>query len=245
MCDAVHRWGAKMCIQLIPGDGCLFSLGGEVPISSSDGLSTVFPPFVPSRAATREEIHTILNDYRRIRFLIESIQAVQEGAGVAALHIEHGSYENLWELSPPQPVSFDILNHQMDVCETIRKTVKIPVMSQGRFGVKPRLAEQVIADGKFDFIGLGRGLICDPEWANKVKAGQLQDVRPCIGCQMGCYGRMFTGKYLSCALNPEAGNEKTSKLNLQDPQTLVRNVCTPHVTGTHTWNITYHTAHLI
>lgn len=292
MCDAVHRWGAKMCIQLIPGDGRLWSRAGERPVAPSDGIMPLFPPFIPSRGATVEELKQILSDYRRVaglcrlagfdaielrasggyftdqfmsttwnkrtdeyggdldgrlRFLMESIQAIKDGAGADfpiivkyspvhyfeggrtleegieiakrceaagtdALHIEHGSYENIWELSPPQAVPFELLNRQLEINEVIRKAVNIPILGQGRFGVKPEVAEQALADGKLDFVGLGRSLICEPEWPNKVRKGQLEDIRPCIGCQIGCFGRMFTGKYVSCALNPEAGNEKNLKL---------------------------------
>jgi 2-enoate reductase len=145
------------------------------------------------------------------RTIEEGVEIAQrlEAASVDALHVEKGSYENWWDVIPPQAIP---LANQLDISEIIKKVVKIPVMGHGKLGIKPELAEQALADGKLDFVGLGRSLICDPEWANKVKEGRLQDVRPCIGCQMGCLSRIFVGKYVSCALNPEAGNEKNLQI---------------------------------
>lgn len=44
--------------------------------------------------------------------------------------------------------------------------------------------------------------------------GQEEDIRPCIGCHMGCLSRIFTPPFqdISCALNPACGREKTYEL---------------------------------
>ena len=34
----------------------------------------------------------------------------------------------------------------------------------------PKVAEDILAKGDADFIGMGRGLIADPEWVNKVES---------------------------------------------------------------------------
>jgi 2-enoate reductase len=88
-----------------------------------------------------------------------------------------------------------------------KKAVKIPIISSGKLGY-PELAEQVLEDGKTDFIGLGRYLLADPEWPNKVKEGRVEDIKPCIGCHEGCIGRVRRNHYCSCAVNPATGIER-------------------------------------
>ena len=38
----------------------------------------------------------------------------------------------------------------------------------------PKVAEQILEEGRADLIGMGRGLIADPEWVNKVQSGKNQ-----------------------------------------------------------------------
>ena len=52
----------------------------------------------------------------------------------------------------------------------------------------PKVAEDILARGDADFIGMGRGLIADPEWVNKVEFGNECDIRKCISCNIGCAG---------------------------------------------------------
>jgi len=63
LCDAIHQHGSKICIQLTPGEGRLFSYSGEIPLSASDGLRGIWDHKVFSRAATKEEIGKIIRDY--------------------------------------------------------------------------------------------------------------------------------------------------------------------------------------
>jgi len=86
-----------------------------------------------------------------------------------------------------------------------KKVVTIPVMAVGKLG-DPELAESVLQQGKADFVMMGRPLLADPEWPHKVRAGRLDDIRPCLGCLEGCMGR--GGKYLSCTVNPTVGIER-------------------------------------
>jgi 2-enoate reductase len=51
----------------------------------------------------------------------------------------------------------------------VKKNVEIPVMAVGKLGY-PDLAEKVLEEGQADFIALGRPLLADPEWVNKLQA---------------------------------------------------------------------------
>jgi len=55
--------------------------------------------------------------------------------------------------------------------------IKIPISVAGKID-DPALAEEILADGKADFISIARGLICDPYWPTKAKEGRPEDIRP-------------------------------------------------------------------
>jgi len=88
----------------------------------------------------------------------------------------------------------------------IKQAVSIPVMVAGRIN-DSLFAEQIIAEGKADLIGMARGLMADPEWPNKVAAGRLEDIAPCTSCCDGCMGEAGAGKPLTCVINPACGRE--------------------------------------
>ena len=52
----------------------------------------------------------------------------------------------------------------------------------------PRIADEILDKGDADLIGIGRGLIADPEWGNKARYGEEADIRKCISCNIGCAG---------------------------------------------------------
>ncbi len=83
-----------------------------------------------------------------------------------------------------------------------------PTMTCGRF-VDAAMAEQVLAAGQADMIGLSRALTADPDWPCK-SAGELAgDITPCIACNQ-CWISSTTGEKIRCVVNPAAGNEMSS-----------------------------------
>ena len=76
----------------------------------------------------------------------------------------------------------------------------------------PKAREAILANGKADLIALGRGLIADPDWADKARAGRPETIRKCIGCLQGCIGTQMTAGFANCMPNPEMGREKNMDL---------------------------------
>lgn len=67
----------------------------------------------------------------------------------------------------------------------------------------PQVAEDILARGDADLIGMGRGLIADPDWVNKVEFGHEEDIRKCISCNVGCAGhRIGLNQPIRCTVNP-------------------------------------------
>jgi 2-enoate reductase len=164
-----------------------------------------------TRAAVGEEFPIIfkftpdhyIEGGREIEEGLEIVKLL-ENAGVDALHVDGGCYE-VWNRVIPS--MYEPPASQIPLSEAVKKVVSIPVIAHGKLG-DPELAEKVIAEGKADFVALGRPLLADPEWANKVKNGKLDDIRPCIGCNEACIARGYDMKYLSCSVNPVTGMEK-------------------------------------
>ncbi len=65
-------------------------------------------------------------------------------------------------------------------------------------------------------IALGRPLLADADIPNKIKAGKIEKIRPCLSCQEGCMGRLASFATISCAVNPACGREKDYALGKAD-----------------------------
>ena len=67
----------------------------------------------------------------------------------------------------------------------------------------PAVVEDILARGDADLIGMGRGLIAEPEWVNKVQYGHEDDLRKCISCNIGCAGHQIgINRPIRCTVNP-------------------------------------------
>ena len=76
----------------------------------------------------------------------------------------------------------------------------------------PKIADDILARGDADLIGIGRGLIADPDWCNKAQYGDVCDIRKCISCNVGCVGNRIGGnKPLRCTINPDLINGEAYK----------------------------------
>ncbi|MFC1970251.1 NADH:flavin oxidoreductase, partial [Chloroflexota bacterium] len=103
--------------------------------------------------------------------------AILEGAGADAISLSVG-----FEFWSPMTMPCYALPEglQVPLAERVKKAVKVPVITAGKIG--PEFAEQIIRDGKADFIALGRPLLADPDLPNKLREGRREDVRSCLYC---------------------------------------------------------------
>ncbi len=139
-----------------------------------------------------------LEDGKRIAQLAESL-------GIDVLDVSAGIYESMPTLL--EPMRFNE-GWRVYLAEAIRKVVKVPVITVGQIKT-PSFAEKVLADGKADFVALGRPLISDPQWPNKARLGKDEEIRKCISCNTGCIGgHVFNDLYMRCTVNPEVGRER-------------------------------------
>lgn len=146
-------------------------------------------------------------DYEPDGFPIEDtiqLAKVLEREGIDAFHISGGDHHTMIHQVTPMALS---VCHNTWAAEAIKKNVSVPVIASGSITL-PEYAEDIIASGKGDFVGLGRPLWADPEWPNKAAADHPEDIRPCIRCNEGCLERTFFHyKAITCAVNPLISRE--------------------------------------
>ncbi|MEM1514441.1 MAG: FAD-dependent oxidoreductase [Candidatus Bathyarchaeia archaeon] len=125
-----------------------------------------------------------------------------ERAGVDAIDTLEG-----WHESPRPLITYHVpragfiyLSHE------IKKILSIPVIAGTRVNT-PEIAEEILREGKADFIRICRPLIADPEFPKKAYEGRIEDIRPCIACNQGCLDRIFMDKDVTCLVNPTVGRE--------------------------------------
>ena len=100
----------------------------------------------------------------------------------------------------------------MPYAKLVREAVNVPVLCAGRMD-DPDRALSALSDGVCDIISMGRPLLADPEYVNKLRAGRRACIRPCISCQEGCMGRIQEYSMINCAVNPQAGRERVTAYN--------------------------------
>lgn len=80
------------------------------------------------------------------------------------------------------------------------------------------MANEAILPKTMDIVAIGRQSMADPYYSNKVYAGDMEDISPCISCNQGCIHQLFADQHINCVVNPFNGFESTKKLYL--PETL-------------------------
>lgn len=124
--------------------------------------------------------------------------------GVDAINCSNGIYGtyNLAQVSvAPQAHGWTSGN-----AKALKEIVNIPVMAVNSID-DPLMAEQMVANGTADFIGMSRCSLADPAMPNKAKEGRFDQIRPCVRCVQGCTGWVIKQLPIRCCINPELGNE--------------------------------------
>jgi 2,4-dienoyl-CoA reductase-like NADH-dependent reductase (Old Yellow Enzyme family)/thioredoxin reductase len=139
-----------------------------------------------------------------------------EKTGIVSLHIVGGSNRNVRTIN----IQYDKRGDFVHIAEAMKKAgIKVPIIIDGGLST-PDIAEQVLAEGKADFIGLGRPMLADPNWARKLEEDRPEDIVPCIRCCMGCVGtieKFNAAVGLRCSVNP-----RCNLTGIRDAAPLVR-----------------------
>lgn len=108
------------------------------------------------------------------------------------------------------------------MAKAVRDKFNKPCVAVGNIR-DPKIANEILERGDADIIGMGRGLIADPEWVKKVEFGKENLLRKCISCNIGCAGnRIGINRPIRCTINPSVvEGEAYKKLKISKPCNVV------------------------
>jgi len=145
------------------------------------------------------------------------VAAEMEKAGVDLISITGGWHET----RIPQITMNVPRGAYVYLAEGIRDAVRsVPVVACNRIN-DPVLAEQVLAEGRADLVGMARAFLADPRILRKASEGRLEDIRTCIACNQGCFDHVFMLKPITCLLNPRVNRERETELKPADKKKTV------------------------
>ncbi|OOM77283.1 NADH oxidase [Clostridium puniceum] len=129
---------------------------------------------------------------------LELLEYLQEK--IDFLNISVGQNDNLYlqhdKMSLPE-------GWRSYMAKAVKEKFNKPVITSGNFR-SPEVCEETIAVGDADLIAMGRGLIAEPYWANKVANGEEHLLRRCISCNIGCADhRLAKSQPIRCTINPD------------------------------------------
>ena len=167
--------------------------------------------------ALRFSVKSMIKDWREGALpgeeFTEMGRDIEEGLQAAKLLVEYGydaldtdvgTYDAWWWNHPPMYQKKGLFR---PYCKMVKEVVNVPVLCAGRMD-DPDMALEALEKGECDIISLGRPLLADPDYVNKLRAGRVKEIRPCISCQEGCMGRIQEYSMINCAVNPQAARER-------------------------------------
>ena len=130
-----------------------------------------------------------------------------EKMGLDFINVSNGIYESFNSLSEPTTYPQGCRSQRI---LAVKKAVNIPVIAVNMVK-EPWFAEKMLEEGLVDFVGLGRAVVADPQWAVKAAEGREKEINRCISCTF-CFETLVSdtiaGKGpVKCAVNPRAGRE--------------------------------------
>ncbi len=100
--------------------------------------------------------------------------------------------------SSPMPGREDPQAPFVKYAANVKQSTNLPVIAVGKI-TDPVTAERILQEGKCDLVAVGRAILVDPQWPNKVAAGQK--VIRCVGCS-DCLNSLAKGEIV-CRVNRE------------------------------------------
>jgi 2,4-dienoyl-CoA reductase-like NADH-dependent reductase (Old Yellow Enzyme family)/thioredoxin reductase len=138
--------------------------------------------------------------------------------GVDAFDVDLGCYDSYEWVFPTSYMADGCMADEAGAYT--KKITDKPILTTGSY--TPETALQAVEDEKTDFIVIGRGLLADPDFGNKLYYGKREAVRPCIKCNRFCLGSSGGVRGSSCSVNMENMAEKMYAITkTEDPKQIV------------------------
>lgn len=182
------RWGGS------PGNRMRFLLEAVRRVRAGAGEDRVVGVRINGSDMREDGLTT--DDYAEVA------RALEATGQVDYLSVTAGTSAHNEMIVPPMDVERGVF---VDFAAAVGKAVALPVIAVGRIK-DAAFAERVLAEGAADAVAVARAQIADPQWVAKSLTDPTT-VRPCIGCNQGCFGNLYTSRALTCTVNPAVGRE--------------------------------------
>jgi 2,4-dienoyl-CoA reductase-like NADH-dependent reductase (Old Yellow Enzyme family)/thioredoxin reductase len=172
------RGRARLLLQIL--DGIRAQVGSEFTLICKLGVDT--------REAVRQDVENLLP---LLQDKVDAINVVprwnEKSMEQMLLEMRKGDFSHL--------------------SQEVKGISKVPIIAG--YGISnPYSAEEILREGKADFVAIARALVADPELPNRAEKGLIADIIPCISCNQGCVGGMLSGTAIACAVNATVGKER-------------------------------------
>lgn len=171
--------------------------GREIILAIREKIGPEFPLVVRMNAKDYVEDGLVIEDAIYIARKLEQLN-------VAAVSITSGTMcESVaYSLYPTGTPKANLL----PMVAKIKQAVDLPVIVAGRIRT-PSIAREALESQQTDLIGLGRALLADPDWVQKVRAKDEESIILCAACHQGCLAQLRIGEGTHCVFNPLTGRE--------------------------------------
>ncbi len=140
--------------------------------------------------------------------MLEVAQRWEQAGKVDFLHVTVSTYKTAAVAIPPMgtpPRPF------VWMAAEIKQVVDLPIFAVIKI-TDPHTAEEILENHEADMVAMTRATICDPELPVKTREGRVEEIRLCMNCNEGCWGRCEETLPITCVQNPEAGREGELKV---------------------------------
>lgn len=121
-----------------------------------------------------------------------------EKAGVTSFHVTLANHGKLDDTIPPaNHAYFSEEGCFLQFSDQVRKLTKLPICGVGGL-TSPEFIEAQLKKGRIDCVAMSRQLIADPDWPEKAKNGQTNEIYRCIRCNRDCLGGMQRHEGVHC-----------------------------------------------
>lgn len=122
---------------------------------------------------------------------------------VDLINVSCGNHEDPALFCRTHPSAFFERGVNVPFATAVKQAVKTPVACVGSLN-DPAQMEQIIAEGRADYVEIGRALLADPYIPEKALRDEADDITPCLRCYE-CFGETIQCENIRCAVNPKIG----------------------------------------
>ena len=144
---------------------------------------------------------------------------------VDIIHVSAATFHDTGSAARMFPTVFYPRGCNVENASKIKAVVKNSLVSVVGGINDPEFMEEALADGKADFVVVGRQFIADPDWVVKARTGRADEISKCIRCETCISAGFiphvpFSSGVLRCSVNPMWGREYENTRKEEKPERL-------------------------